>query len=53
MSPLTVLGQFTANLLTFNHAMCMQKVFVVKGLKRNLLRLFAIISLKGGGHAKF
>ena len=44
MSPLTVLGQFTAN-LTFKHVTCKQKVFVVKGLKHNLLGLPAITSL--------
>ena len=44
MSPLTVLGQFTAN-LTYNHVTCKQKIFVVKGLKNNLLGLPAITSL--------
>ena len=44
MSPLTVLGQFTAS-LTFNHVTCTQKVFVVKDLKHNLLGLPAITSL--------
>ena len=44
MSPLTVLGQFTAS-LTFNHVTCKQKVFVVKDLKHNLLGLPVITSL--------
>ena len=44
MSPLTVLGQFTASLI-FNHVTCKQKVFVVKDLKHNLLGLPAITSL--------
>ena len=44
MSPLTVLGQFTAS-LTFNHVTCKQKVFMVKDLKHNLLGLPAITSL--------
>ena len=44
MSPLIVLGQFTAN-LTFKQVTCKQKVFVVKGLKHNLLGLPAITSL--------
>ena len=44
MSPLDVLGQFTAK-LTFKNVTCKQKVFVVKGLKCNLLGLPAITSL--------
>ena len=44
MAPLTVLGQFTAN-LTFKHITCKQTVFVVKDLKNNLLGLPAIASL--------
>ena len=44
MSPLTVLGQFTAS-LTSKHVSCKQNVFVVKDLKRNLLGLPAITSL--------
>ena len=42
MSPLDVLGQFTAK-LTFKNVTC--RVFVVKGLKCNLLGLPAITSL--------
>ena len=38
MSPLTILGQFTAN-LTFKHVTCKQKVFMVKVLKQILLGL--------------
>ena len=44
MAPLTILGQFTAN-LTFKHITCKQTVFVVKDLKNNLLGLPAITSL--------
>ena len=44
MAPLTVLGQFTAN-LTFRQITCKQTVFVVKDLKNNLLGLPAIASL--------
>jgi len=44
MSPLTVLGQFTAS-LTSRHVSCKQNIFVVKDLKRNLLGLPAITSL--------
>ena len=43
MAPLTVLGQFTAN-LTFKHITFKQTVFVVKDLKNNLLGLPAITS---------
>ena len=43
MAPLTILGQFTAN-LTFKHITCKQTVFVVKDLKNNLLGLPAITS---------
>ena len=44
MAPLTVLGQFTAN-LTFKHITCKQTVCVIKDLKNNLLGLPAIASL--------
>ena len=44
MAPLTVVGQFTAN-LTFRQITCKQTVFVVKDLKNNLLGLPAIASL--------
>ena len=43
MSPLTVLGEFTAS-ISFRHASCQQRVFI-KDLKRNLLGLPAITSL--------
>ena len=44
MSPLIVLGEFTAR-LSFRHASCQQRVFVIQDLKRNLLGLPAITSL--------
>jgi len=44
MSPLKVIGQFTAN-LGCKHTSCKQIVFVVKDLKQNLLGLPAITSL--------
>ena len=44
MSPLCVLGQFTAT-LTHKQATSQQNVFVVQHLKRNLLGLPALISL--------
>ena len=44
MSPLTVLGEFTAS-LSFRHASCQQRVFVIKDLKHNLLGLPAITLL--------
>ena len=44
MSPLTVLGEFTAS-ISFRHASYQQGVYVIKDLKHNLLGLPAITSL--------
>ena len=42
--PLTALGKFTTE-LTYKEKVCTQKLFVIKGLTRNLLGLPAIVTL--------